>query len=289
MSHERETTRTIRSWLETGVTTLPDDVLDRVLEEIAETPQRRLAWSTPQSLGIAAAAVLVLAVFIGLGLLPAVLRVGDPEPTPVPTPVSFVPLVSGPLEAGRYVVDEEFAVDLTFRLPEGWSKSDAGPDHLAIVKNPGGGLFPNPPGGMALGFFVVDNLFADPCALEDRMLDPPVGPAVEDLADALANVQAYRSSAPQPAVIDGYSGLRMTIDLQLYMCPVGQADLWRTPSGFVRNAQGEEERNTIWILDVDGVRLVINALVYPGISAEYRAELDEIIDSVGIRPRPEGG
>lgn len=290
MSPERETTRTVRSWLETGVDSLPDRVLDRVLEEIAETPQRRFAWAVPWRLGIAAAAaVLALAVFIGLGVLPVVVRVGDPEPTPVPTPVSFLPLLAGPIDAGRYVVEEEFAVGLTFSLPDGWSKFGVGPDHLAIVKNPGGGLFPSPPGGMAVGFFVVDNLFADPCALEDLMVDPPVGPAVEDLAAALEDIAAYRSSAPQPAVIDGYSGLRMTLDLELYMCPVSQADLWRTPSGFVRNAQGEQERNTVWILDVDGVRLVINSLVFPGISADYRAELDEVMASVRIRPRADGG
>lgn len=290
MSTERDTTRTVRSWLETGVTSLPDRVLDRVLEEIAETPQRRFAWAAPRGLGLAAAAaMLAIVVSLGFGLLPMVLRVGDPDPKPVPTPVSFVPLPAGPLDAGRYVVDEEFAVELTFVLPDGWSKVGAGRDHLTIVKDPAGGLSASSPYRMALEFYVVGNLFADPCALEQHMLDPPVGPAVQDLADALANVLAYRASAPQPAVLSGYSGQRMTMDLDLFACPVTQADLWRTPSGWARNAQGEQERITIWILDVDGVRLVINAVAYAGISAEARAELDEVVDSIRIRPRADGG
>jgi len=108
------------------------------------------------------------------------------------------------------------------------------------------------------------------------------------ISDALASVPAYRASSSQPVVISGYTGLRMNLDLEVYMCNFREVDLWRTPSGWVRNAQGEEERNTIWILDVDGVRLVINALHFPGVSAESRAELDEVVASVRIRPGANG-
>lgn len=289
MSSDRETTRIVRSWLDDGVTQLPDRVLDSVLEEVAETPQRRLAWAPGRGRWIAAAAaVLAVAVFIGLGLSPVTVRLGDSDPTPAPIPMPFLPLLAGPIEAGLYTVDEEFAVEFTFSVPSGWSKFAVGSDHVSIVQDSSGSMFPTPPGGTALGFFVVDNLYADPCAPGNRMLDPPVGPAVEDLADALVNVPAYRTSPPQPVVISGYTGLRMNLDLQVYMCNFRQFDLWRTPSGWVRNAQGEEERNTIWILDVDGVRLVINALHFPGVSAESRAELDEVVASVRIRPGANG-
>ena len=44
MSTERDVTRIVRSWLEEGVTTLPDRVLDTVLDQIPATRQRRAWW-----------------------------------------------------------------------------------------------------------------------------------------------------------------------------------------------------------------------------------------------------
>ncbi len=44
MSTERETRRVVRSWLEEGVTALPDRVLDAVLDQVPATSQRRPLW-----------------------------------------------------------------------------------------------------------------------------------------------------------------------------------------------------------------------------------------------------
>ena len=44
MSSDRDTTRIVRSWLEEGVTELPDRVLDAVLDELPATHQRRVTW-----------------------------------------------------------------------------------------------------------------------------------------------------------------------------------------------------------------------------------------------------
>ena len=75
MKPDRDATRIVRSWLEDGVTQLPDRVLDDVLEEIPAIPQRRVSWggaTLPQlsraaQVGLAAAAVLVV-VLMGLGV-----------------------------------------------------------------------------------------------------------------------------------------------------------------------------------------------------------------------------
>ena len=74
MKPDRDATRIVRSWLENGVTQLPDRVLDDVLEEIPAIPQRRMSWGAatlPQlnraaQVGLATAAVL-LVVAMGLG------------------------------------------------------------------------------------------------------------------------------------------------------------------------------------------------------------------------------
>ena len=44
MSTDRDTTRIVRSWLEEGVTALPDRVLDAVLDQVPATSQRRPWW-----------------------------------------------------------------------------------------------------------------------------------------------------------------------------------------------------------------------------------------------------
>ena len=45
MSTDRDVTRIVRSWLEEGVTALPDRVLDEVLGHLPATPQHRPGWS----------------------------------------------------------------------------------------------------------------------------------------------------------------------------------------------------------------------------------------------------
>ncbi len=53
MSTDRETTRIVRSWLEDGVTRLPDNVLDAVLDQLPSTHQRRATWWLDSTLGTA--------------------------------------------------------------------------------------------------------------------------------------------------------------------------------------------------------------------------------------------
>ena len=95
MTTERETLRTIGSWMEEGRTRLPDHVLDAVLDQLPSTPQRRPAWSARgiahvnalAKFEIAAAAVVVVAI-VGLNLLssPGTSNVGGSPPSPVASP-----------------------------------------------------------------------------------------------------------------------------------------------------------------------------------------------------------
>jgi hypothetical protein len=127
-------------------------------------------------------------------------------------------------------------------------------------------------------------LFFDPCAPDDRTIEPPIGPTVEALAQGFANVAGYRASAPVAATIDGYRGLRMDLDPTFYMCPLSEAHLWITPAGWVQSVRGEQELNMLWILDVDGVRLVVDAYAAPGAADDDRAELESIVESIRIAP-----
>ncbi len=96
MSTERDVNRIVRSWMDEGVTALPDHVLDAVLDQVPATPQRRSWWLARRDfhmnkfvamgLGVAAAVVafLIVGQLIGLnsslpGLRSRGLR-GEPLP-----------------------------------------------------------------------------------------------------------------------------------------------------------------------------------------------------------------
>ena len=101
MRTDRETTRFVRSWLEEGVTALPDRVLDAVLDQVPATPQRRRFWSAwrPNQMNLyakllaGAAAVLLVAV-VGYQFLPG-RGLDSGGPTVAPSPTSAALLARG--------------------------------------------------------------------------------------------------------------------------------------------------------------------------------------------------
>ncbi len=96
MSTDRDVIRIVESWLEEGVTALPDRVLDSVLDQVPATPQRRARWpawrlntmTTPIRIAAVVAAISALAV-VG-GLVPRITGPGTPDHPgePVAQPVS---------------------------------------------------------------------------------------------------------------------------------------------------------------------------------------------------------
>lgn len=283
MNREPTTTRAVRSWLQVGATRLPDRVLDRVLDEVAVTRQRRHPWSISLVLGVSvAAAVVAVAAIVGSGLLPITRNLADSPPDTTGPPRITSPLDVGALGAGTHTVEGVLDVDVAFTVPDGWSVADVGTDHVEIVQGPPDAMRASD--GMGVGLFLIDNLFIDPCAPDDRTIDPPVGPTVEDLAEGFANAPGYRASPAVATTIDGYRGLRMDLDFLFYMCPISDAHLWTTPAGHVRNARGEQQLNTLWIIDVGGVRLVVDAFAVSGATDDDRAELESIVESIRIEP-----
>ena len=102
MSTERDVERIVRSWMDEGVTALPDRVLDLVLDQVPATPQRRPLWPSRRfshvnkyaQVAIVAAVVLVAAV-VGYNLLPHTTHPGgqtSPSAVPSATPT---PLAAG--------------------------------------------------------------------------------------------------------------------------------------------------------------------------------------------------
>ena len=114
MSTDRDTTRIVRSWLEEGVTALPDRVLDAVLDQVPATSQRRPWWpartfremNQALKLAIVAAAVMVVAL-VGINLMPGSGVVGGPAPSlsPSPSPTPTPPPTAASSDIGPIMLE----------------------------------------------------------------------------------------------------------------------------------------------------------------------------------------
>lgn len=291
MSTDREVTRVVRSWLEDGRTTLPDHVLDDVLDRLSTTPQRRPLWSARRfrplnafRIAVAAAAVLVIAV-VGLNLISSP-NVGieatpvptlTPQPSPQPSPASIARGGTGPLEPGAYVLNEVFTFQVTITVATEWQiYEETSRNFIAMYKDT-----PDPPNGKGVIIGIVDNVYADACDASAGLLDPPIGPTPRDFATAVANQPRTDASPIADVSLAGYSGtyLEFTTTRPQADC-ANMLSRWSTPAGDKWGLPNLHDR--LWILDIDGVRLVIDAWDFPEASAADRAEIQALVDSIEI-------
>jgi hypothetical protein len=152
------------------------------------------------------------------------------------------------------------------------------------------------PTGIGISFFTANGLYGDPCHWDVQgtggadVGDVAVGPTVDDLVAALRANTFYTSSVATPVTIDGYAGEEL--ELQLPDDPFTKCDRETGDSGghaFVFSgpglyAQGPANRWHLYILDVDGTRLIAVILSYPHTP---RSDLDlsqNIIETLDINP-----
>jgi hypothetical protein len=290
VSAERDETRIIRSWLEDGVTALPDRVLDVVLDQLPATPQRRtfwFAWRIPSMNNIirfgALAAAVVIAVVLAANFLSGPSVGGGPEASPTVTiaasaPVSPVelPITEGrPLTAGTYTLSASFPVGITFEVPPGWQSCSGGPVEQAVCQDAEGFT------SVAVTFLILDNVVADPCDPDPQLLDPPVGPSVDDLVAAISNLSELDVTAPIDVTVDGFRGKEFTVT-----APDSAEDCdlwtWATPDRTTGVSPGEI--NVMRVLDVDGTRVVITDTYFAEASEDGLSALPELMASIQIEP-----
>jgi hypothetical protein len=130
------------------------------------------------------------------------------------------------------------------------------------------------PTGIGISFFTANGIYSDPCHWDVQgtggadIGDVAVGPTVEDLVAALRANQYYTSTAATPVTIDGYAGEEL--ELQLPDDPFtkcdnesgddsGHAFVFSGPGLY---AQGPANRWHLYILDVEGTRLIAVILSY---------------------------
>lgn len=285
---ENDFNRTARLWLQDGPSQLADRVLEAALEEIHVTRQRGTWWpgywwpelgshSLTNAIRIAAVAGAVGLAIMGFGLLSLGGAPDGPPATPTPTPRALTVDRSLP-GPGTYVTADPFLVRVTFTLPAGWDSTMGGPYFVDLGRT-------YRPGGVSLSIF--DKVRADPCHPNQGLLDPAPGPMVGDLATALASVPGLAATTPTDVTVDGYAGKHFTLTAPTSFegCSISEDGyvIWELPLGGT-NDMSPGERAQLWILDVEGERLVIHTSEIPGQSPQEMAEFQGILDSIRIAP-----
>ena len=180
------------------------------------------------------------------------------------------------LAAGRYQVDPTLLMTVTVAVPAGW-----GAGGNWVVTGPKGHDAPN---GMAIRFYQAVNMFMHPLVPADGVISPPVGPSVDDLVSAMVNHPDWTVTGHSAITMDGYSGQVVHVTL-----PAGTSD--GTPFNLFGDADGPQEWGwaagqlfDIYVVDVGGERLVVDAFHYPGTSADDVAAQSTVIDSIKLTP-----
>jgi hypothetical protein len=199
------------------------------------------------------------------------------------------------LDAGTYRLDlnqlagagTEFPAFLA-TVPDGWNTLDGW-----ILNRPRAGEDIPP---VAVQFWDVDQVYGHPCHWDGTLFQP--GPTVDDLAEALVDVPLRNATQPIDVTLDGYAGktIEWSVPVDIEMDEQGEfpdCDLtddghrdfksW-TGKGWSSNRyqQGPGQLDRLWILDIGGARLVIDAFSMPYATSNEREELLAVVESIGF-------
>ena len=270
-----------------GHTPLPDATRDAIRARLPSTSQRPAGWpgwrsldmntTTRYALGAAAA---VLVAIIGFTVVNGASGdFGSADPTVSPEPSVSALSGQAQLAPGRYSARSGISLQVTASVPGNWS----------AVGNWGvmGPRGHDAPDGMGLRFYTVGNLLNNPGSYADGVQDPPVGPTVDDLVEAIVEQEEWTSSTPTELTIGGYPAQHVRITI-----PDGAKFDPRDDGAAFYLFQDEGAGQTwgleigqmfdVYVVDVDGERLVLDALHYPGTSEADLAALEAVVDSIEI-------
>jgi hypothetical protein len=307
MSTDRDVTRIVRSWIDEGVTVLPDRVLNAVLDQVPATPQRRAVWLArrfpPMNSRFVIWAAVAAAVAVMVFALAPRSNVGTQHKTPGPsaTPAALSEALlagrTGPaLSQGAYHIDKLFPIRATFDLPAGWSLGqEFGQGKVELYKalRDSSGAARSDLDAGAVSFYVVSNAYADPCHTQDGPMSPPLGPGVDELVSALTNPSGFRAGPVREVTIGGFHGksFDLTNTLDPSLCSAasdGQLYQWTYPSSDLdmknyersAGAVGFQDHQRFSIIDVNGTRLMVVEWMFNWTTPTETAEMDQIVNSM---------
>lgn len=132
----------------------------------------------------------------------------------------------------------------------------------------------------ALTFQIVDNVRTPPCSDQDNaeLLDPPVGPSVDDLVAAISNLEGYEATPAEDISMSGFSGKEFTLTAEQHGCGA----TWSTTDRVT--GMGADEINRLRVLDVNGERVLIASAYGSDTPQAEIAAVEQVLDSVQIEP-----
>jgi len=286
MTDDRDFWLATSDWLDGGSDRTPPQAIDAVLLAIKTTRQERALRSPWRPIhmsflaksAIAAAAVITIAVaWFNLGPQSqgpgaSSTQTVTASPSPTPRPLTSTDPVSLETEV-RYVASGQFPVPISFVAPAGWIGNIGGPYAVFLGPKDRGDI---------VSFDIFDKLYADPCHPEQGLVPLAPGRSVDDLANALASLPGLSVTGPTHGIVDGYPATLLTSTGQTSAtCTGDQLKLWQLPLGAdVGIGAGGQMR--IWIVEVDGPQVVINAVHGPSNRDDLSAEIQGLINSIQI-------
>jgi hypothetical protein len=164
-------------------------------------------------------------------------------------------------------------------VPDGWQAMFEG---TVLAPSPPGSTEAPSGAGLVIGWTSPGaGLHSDPCLpVAHQTPDVPVGPSVDDFVDAVLAHPALHVSGTKDTELGGYSGksLAMTTPTD-----IGACDNWRPWEAGIF-AQGPDNLWDIWVVDVDGLRMIVLAEHFAGTSSADQAALRAMVDSIRFVP-----
>jgi hypothetical protein len=171
----------------------------------------------------------------------------------------------------------------TVVTPNGWTD-----DGHFVHKIPGPGSL------LGLSVWDVGQVPRDSCHWQASLYDP--GPSVDDLVSALAAQSPRQATKPTSVTLAGYPGRYLEYSVPADMTVTGDADFkgcdvqpsnghldfvsWRGNGKGERYEEVAGQVDRMWVLDVKGQRLVVDATYSPDTSSADRDELAQVVESL---------
>lgn len=229
------------------------------------------------------AAVLAVAVIIGANLLPrqSVGPTPSVEPSLAPSgPALLYNVPTGDLAAGTYALNLAIPARLTFTLPAGFNHDQYGIEAIHGTSGADDGL----------EFQFASNVYPDPCHRATGAADPAVGLSVDDLVTAMTRMVGFQAGPVTDLTIGGFpaKAFDLTNEIDASTCDAQdiRTFVWAGDSPPNGSSVRSGQRQRIYIVDVQGTRLMIMTYYFPNgvpaMEADAAARLKQIVES--IRP-----
>ena len=249
----------------------------------------RVRGQAPDERRVSARVVLaVAAVVVAVAALVAVVATSENDadrqsrPAGAPRSQPGVGSSEDPLVA-RHAVKEQ-GVRFSFRVPRvGWERFSS----ISTDKSAGGPISMNksivgPQGAEAIIFWTSfpDGDYADPCA---RLLSPPVGRSAADLAAAVSTAPGTKLvTGPSNVILGGRPAKHVALTVREKVgCDPGFFYSWRDVNGgALWPTTGVGDTIRVWIVDMDGTRLFIEAETTQQAVGGLAEEVQQIVESI---------